>query len=83
MDTFDELAGAFRTVLDEVNRAVAERTLREKSPYRPTISLDSSISAGPIDKVLSTHGLLNGAPEDVERSSLFCNHLRRHNESPT
>jgi hypothetical protein len=60
--TYEQLAGAFRAVLDEIQRATVARTLREEPRHPPTISLDSSIVPGPIDDILSMHGVLsNGA----------------------
>jgi len=51
--TYKQLAGALRTVLDDIHRATAARTLRDEPLHRPTLTLDSSIVPGPIDNILS------------------------------
>jgi hypothetical protein len=57
--TYEHLASAFRTVLDEIHRRVAAKALRDAPLHRPTLSLDSSITLGPIDQILSMHGVLS------------------------
>jgi hypothetical protein len=53
--SYQQLAFALRRVLDETQRIARERALRNVTQRRPSVSLDSSITPGPIDKILSMH----------------------------
>lgn len=57
--TYQHLAEALRHILDERQRVGRERALRNRIPRHPSVSLDSSISPGPIDEILSTRGLVS------------------------
>jgi hypothetical protein len=59
--TYRELASALRRVLDETRRIAKERALPNVTRRHPSVSLESSITPGPIDEILSMHGMvLNG-----------------------
>jgi len=59
--SYQHLATALRRALDEIQRITRERTLHNATRRRPSVSLDSSISPGPIDEILSMHGkVFNG-----------------------
>lgn len=56
--TYQHLATSFHTVLATVQRTVRTRATNHKAYTRPGLSLDSSITPGPLDDVLSMHGVL-------------------------
>ena len=57
--TYQHLATALRGLLDETQRIERERALRKVTQPRPSVSLDSSITPGPIDEILSIHALVS------------------------
>jgi hypothetical protein len=57
--SYQHLANALRRVLDEMQRTARERALRNRTQRRPSISLDSSITASPIDEILTMHGVVS------------------------
>lgn len=62
--TYRHLATSLGRVLDEVQRSEKERTLRNTTRLRPSVSLDSSITPGPVDEILSMHGVI--------RNGIYC-----------
>lgn len=56
--TYRHLASSFHTVLDTIQRLARARATNHKAYARPGLSLDSSITPGPLDDVLSMHGVL-------------------------
>ena len=57
--TYQHLATAFRRVLDDTQRMAQERAMRDAKRLRPSVSLESSITPGPLDEILSMHGVVS------------------------
>ena len=56
--TYQHLASSFHTVLETLQRTARARATNHKPYTRPGLSLDSSITPGPLDDVLSMHRVL-------------------------
>lgn len=70
---YQQLATAFRAILDEIQRVSRARALREPRSLHPTASLDSTITPGPIDQALAMHGTVaNGVYQAaIVRKGIF------------
>lgn len=56
--TYQHLATAFHNVLDTIQRTAKARATGDSAKARPMLSLDSSITPGPVDEILAMRGVV-------------------------
>lgn len=56
--TYQHLASSFHTVVETIQRTARARATNHNAYTRPALSLDSSITPGPLDDALSMYGVL-------------------------